>query len=93
MAGGSEAQEVASRLGELMRTNQDALSRWNLAPTWASLLALAHQPPQPAGRVSAELAAKQEETAALQHQVKKQAQRACRYKERVRLLEVRSCEY
>ncbi|BDA44627.1 hypothetical protein COCOBI_06-1030 [Coccomyxa sp. Obi] len=87
ISGSSEAQEVASRLGELMRTNQDALNRANLAPTWASLLALAHQPPQRAGHVSAELAAKQEEAAALQHQVQKQAQRASRYKERMRQLE------
>ncbi len=92
VAGGSEAEEVATRFGELMRTNHDALNRASLAPTWASLLALAHQPPQPAGQVSAELAAKQEEAAALQHQVQKQAERARRYKERVRLLEVCSTD-
>lgn len=91
MTGGSEAVAVATRYGELMRTNQDALNRANLAPMWASLLALAHQPRQPAGQVSAELAAKQKEVAVLQHQVQRQAQRASRYKERVHLLQVCPC--
>ena len=87
-AGGSEAVDVASRLGELIRAHQDVLNRTGLAPTWAALLALAHKPRQPGGHVSDELAASKEQAAALQQLLQKQAHRASRYKEHARHLEV-----
>ncbi len=88
MAGGADAVNVALRLGELMRAHQELLNRMGIAPMWATLLALAHNPPKPAGQVSAELAASEAQAAALQEQLQKQAQRASRYKERARQLEV-----
>lgn len=80
---------MAAKSGELMRANQDVLNRTGLAPTWASLLALAHQPPRSAAHVSAELAAKEQQVAALRQQLQKQTQRVSRHKERARQLQVR----
>ena len=92
--GGCEAAEVALRSVDLVRAHQDVMAESGLAPTWASLLALAHRPPRPPPQATspgaAAAAAAEQEADTLRQQVLMLTQRCRRYKDRVKQLEVRA---